>query len=500
MSITRILTRILLDVRTTCITLLILGITTSGCRHLKSKPPTPLPPVPPPAPPVSTLDLPILIKQEALRKTAESQIPPEFHFDGTGDKTFSYKIPPFGPTINHVVHYWWNADLARGNIAMSFDNDHITASTGVSGRAGVRIEIPPTVSHHADIAATVGASTSLSMGTNWNITPHSSPILNITKADASFHINLPSPFPDVDIPITFRDKLTAVANPRIGDLARKLDERISSIDVRSMAAKEWAKLNEPIKLPIQPDTWLRLQPVSARYTGIRNDNSNVLLGVGLDAVAEIHTGKKPNPFPTNSLPPLGAANPGAGFSLHVPVRAAFSDLTAVAKSNLLGSTFLVAGSVKVKLNDIAIHGNGTNLVVMAAIDAKLTNTCLHTKGRVYFTGQPIYDPSSKNLRIANFDYDVNTRNILVTSADWLLHPAFRSAIAEKLRWDVSTQLLKAQQLMNKSIENLKLRDGIFLRGKLNEANAAGIVVLPDALVVLPILRGQATLSVDALNF
>lgn len=43
------------------------------------------------------------------------------------------------------------------------------------------------------------------------------------------------------------------------------------------------------------------------------------------------------------------------------------------------------------------------------------------KGRVFFTGKPVYNPEKRTLEIAEPEFDIKTRNALLKSANWLMH-------------------------------------------------------------------------------
>jgi len=67
-----------------------------------------------------------------------------------------------------------------------------------------------------------------------------------------------------------------------------------------------------------------------------------------------------------------------------------------------------------------------------------------------------YDNVSSNLSVVELDYDLNTKETLLSAADWLLKPMLLEGIEKQLSFPVSKKLDSAKNEANKIIGELKM--------------------------------------------
>jgi hypothetical protein len=251
----------------------------------------------------------------------------------------------------------------------------------------------------------------------------------------------------------------------------KLNEKLN---LKAAVAKVWTESQKPVCLDRERKAWLVLRPREVLLYPILARHDQLKLAVGLKCFAEIVIGPAPAaPVPV-PLPPLTlAATPDKKFAVAVNSDLFYKDLLQVAAPLLLGKVFSHDGrSVTVK--GIDVYGNGDALVVKV-------DTAGALDGTIYLTCKPVFDRRTNKLSVDNVEFDLQTRDLLVRSADWLLHSRIREMMQEKLNLDLTSRLAQAQQLAGNSLARVRLNENIYLTGKLTALRLTDLIVQRDRL-------------------
>ena len=89
------------------------------------------------------------------------------------------------------------------------------------------------------------------------------------------------------------------------------------------------------------------------------------------------------------------------------------------------------------------------------------------KGTLYFTGKPIYIPETETVEIVESNFELNTRNVLLKSADWLLHGTILRKLEPHLKFSVKEFVDPMLEDLNKELENYVIEEGIIIKGKID---------------------------------
>lgn len=291
-----------------------------------------------------------------------------------------------------------------------------------------------------------------------------------------------------------------------GLLGRKLQESLDEkaeelsaegrekLNIRPKAEEGWRRLHEPRRLRESPETWLVIEPRDLYLDPIEVDESTVRLTLGIAAALSTHVGRRPEPLAPRPLPPLQHKLPSErGFDIRVPVFLNYEGLIGELRAKQAGRQVrLPQGTVT--LRDFEAYTAGRELVLGVSFSADAEGFWWDTRGKVYFTGVPAYDPAARQLRVENFNFTRRVDNPLVQSASWILQDRLRQELARQLVWDVTETILRAQEEFNADL-NRSLGDGLQLWGEVAYLNfedlrteAAGMAVNLRAggeLAILP---------------
>ena len=160
----------------------------------------------------------------------------------------------------------------------------------------------------------------------------------------------------------------------------------------------------------------------------------------------------------------------------------------MAKKELLNKTF-TEGTKTITITDLSIFGNEGRAIFVVDVIGSL-------KGRVYFTGNMVYDPIKMAIEITEPQFELKTQNALLKSASWLLHGLILKKIAPYLTYPVKDNLDKVKTEVNQMLGNYPVYNGVILQGKLNSLCVTNLSLVPGAVRIQANVKGNIALKVQ----
>jgi len=118
------------------------------------------------------------------------------------------------------------------------------------------------------------------------------------------------------------------------------------------------------------------------------------------------------------------------------------------------------------------------------------------EGVFYLTGTPRFDPLTNIFSVDDVDFDMQTRSLLLKSADWFLHSMIRSRIQERLNMDLTQRVEQSRELARKAISQVQLADNIFLRGNIKTLRFSDVLVQKDKISIQVLTDGESAIFVQ----
>lgn len=267
-------------------------------------------------------------------------------------------------------------------------------------------------------------------------------------------------------------------------ISRKINEKFP---LKKEVSKVWAIAQKPIAVDRKYSAWLKLTPREVLFYPLYARNNTIRFCLGLRSVAELSVGPEPAVGPLMPLPDLTLAN-GANRTFRVALNTDvyYSDLLAIARPLLLDKE-LGDGGHSLVLKDLDLYGNGEHLIIKAVAKGSF-------EGTFYLTCRPVFDPQSNRFSVEDVDFDMQTRSLLLNSADWLLHGVISSQIRDKLNMDLTQKLEQAREMAAKSLSQIKLSDNILLTGSVAAMKLNDVAVRRDKLTVQLYAEGETTIT------
>ncbi len=296
---------------------------------------------------------------------------------------------------------------------------------------------------------TLNLSTELGLDDQWNLQPHS-------KLKGIEWIKDPQ-LKILFIKINLQKIVETLIHKEEARLIGKLDEVFTRlIDTRKVASKIWVDLQKPIRINKQGvQVWLKAdaQNISARLVDI--DRKMITLDVELKAFVRTILEGDTIPIANKKLPPFKQKRSNnKSVNIFVLVRIPFVTANKFLDSALYNKE-LKAENYATKIKKTEVYGTDKGLALTVNVKGDIN-------GRLYINAIPQYDSIHKKLYIKDFNFDIDSENALVNSADWLLHNNALDIIHDELTFDLKPYLNILPELIMQAVGKGKVGEKIDL--------------------------------------
>ena len=285
-------------------------------------------------------------------------------------------------------------------------------------------------------------------------------------------------------PRSIVDGLTQPVQRTLTDLiGRKLNEKFP---LKAQVAKVWSAAQKPILLDKNYNAWLKITPQEVLLYPLYAQNNQVKVSVGLKSFAEVVVGPEPPVLTPVPLPNLKLVN-GTDRTFRVALNndLFYKDILNIALPLLLNKE-LGSDGKSVILKSLDLYGNGDRLTVKVETTGSL-------EGIFYLTCRPAFNPQTNVFSVEDLDFDMQSRSLLVQSADWFLHGTIRSTIQDKLNLDLTQRLAQAREMAGKALSRVSLAENLFLIGSVKTMKLNDVMVQRDKISIQIYTEGETAI-------
>jgi uncharacterized protein DUF4403 len=281
-----------------------------------------------------------------------------------------------------------------------------------------------------------------------------------------------------------RSIVEEITQPVQKRLSRIISDKISEkYPLKPEVAKAWQAIQKPILLNREYSAWLKVIPQEALLYPPTAQNNRVRFSVGITSYAALVVGPEPPSAPPVPLPKLRLVNSfDRKFRIALNTDIYFRDLLRAASPRLLGKDFGADGR-NVVLKGLDVYGNGDRMIVRIETAGSLD-------GVFYLTCRPGFNPQTRVFSLDDVDFEMQTEDLLLHSADWFLHGTIKSGIQEKINMDLTQRLEQSRDLAQKAVARVKLADHLFLKGTITDLKFSDAVVQKDRISIQVYTEGE----------
>ncbi len=337
----------------------------------------------------------------------------------------------------------------------------------------------------------VSGELSMSFSTGVNISPNWD-IATYTRISSYEWITKPVlKIVGVDVPISSILDIALKTCPNL--INKQIDKSISdAVELKKIAGDSWSQVQEPMLISEENVTWLVIKPMEVFCSPMSTKNNNIQFTIGFKSFIDCIIGIKPSKTVKSALPTLTISPKlDKSFLINYNVDVSNTFIKDIAKKELIGQKF-EQGKKYIKIDDIDFFGKNGKMVFVLTVSGSV-------KGVIYFTGVPFYNKDTRTIEIKESDFELSTKNVLVKSANWLVHGTILNKMEPYLKFPVSSYIDTMKTDVNKQIGNYEIQKGIFLKGNVSDVNIKEIFILPENLKLSGTVKGNADLFINGLG-
>lgn len=291
--------------------------------------------------------------------------------------------------------------------------------------------------------------------------------------------------------------ITYLINPAVklfkSKIEKKLDEAMAkTMDFKPQVLDALEKLSTPFLTSEQYETWFKLNPVELYVTDAVLTKKQVTLEMGLKCSMLTMVGQKPkNTFKKEEVTLKPVTKMPDNISAVVAAVSTYESASKVITKNFQGQEF-GSGKRKVTVQKVNLWSKDGKMVVALDMTGSINGT-------IYLTGYPNYNAVTKEIYFDQMDYVLNTKSVLMKTANWLAEGIILKKIQDNCRYSIKDNLEQGKKNLLPYLNNYSPMPGIFVNGTLNDFEFDKVELTNNAIIAFIKGSGKMDLKIDGMK-
>ena len=291
--------------------------------------------------------------------------------------------------------------------------------------------------------------------------------------------------------------ITYLINPAIkifrSRIENTLDKAISeSVDFKPQVLAALEKVSAPFLTSEQYETWFKVVPVELYVTDAVLSKKQITMAMGLKCTMETTVGQQPKSnFKKESVVLKAVNKMPEKVSAVVAAVSTYDSASRIVTKNFQGQVF-GDGKRKVTVQKVDMWSKDNKMIIALDMTGSINGT-------IYLSGYPNYNAVTKEIYFDQMDYVLNTKSVLLKTANWLASGIILKKIQESCRYSIKENLEDGKKNMQPYLNNYSPMPGIFINGKLDDFVFDKIELTDNAIIAFIKGSGNIDLKVDGMK-
>ena len=119
-------------------------------------------------------------------------------------------------------------------------------------------------------------------------------------------------------------------------------------------------------------------------------------------------------------------------------------------------------------------------------------------GTIYLTGVPKYEATTKEIYFDEVNYVLDTKNVLLKSANWLASGLILTKIKEKCRYSIVENLTEGRKNLEPYFKNYSPMKGVFVNGELKSFEFEKLSIQNQGIIAFIKAQGSMNIQIKGL--
>lgn len=291
--------------------------------------------------------------------------------------------------------------------------------------------------------------------------------------------------------------ITYLINPAVKLFKYKIEKEldkalVKTTDFKPQVLDALEKLSTPFLTNESYQAWFKLNPVELYVTDAVLSKKQITMEMGLKCTMLTMVGQQPkNTFKKEEMVLKPVSKMPDNISAIVAAVSTYESASKVITKNFQGQEF-GSGSRKVTVQKVDLWNKDGKMVVALDMTGSINGT-------IYLTGYPNYNSVTKEIYFDQMDYVLNTKSILMKSANWLAGGIILKKIQENCRYSIKGNLDEGKKNLLPYLNNYSPMPGIFINGSLNDFEFDKIELTDKAIIAFIKGTGKMDMKIDGMK-
>lgn len=291
--------------------------------------------------------------------------------------------------------------------------------------------------------------------------------------------------------------ITYLINPAIrifkSKIEKAIDESIkNSLNFKPYVLNTLEEISKPVQLSEQYESWLRIVPNELYVTDAELKKNKITMEMGLKCSIETIIGKEPvKEFNRDKIVLRPVIKMPDKLNANIIAVSTYEDAAKTITKNFKDQEF-TEGKRKIIVTNVDLWQKDGKMIIALAVKGSIN-------GKVYLSGFPQYNVETKEIYFDKLEYTLDTKNVLIKSANWLAKGTIFRKIQENCRYSVQSNMEEGKQNTLKYLSNYSPMKGVVVNGKIHEFEFQKILLTPTAILAFVKISGEVDVNIDGLD-
>ncbi len=256
--------------------------------------------------------------------------------------------------------------------------------------------------------------------------------------------------------------------------------------------KKKKKISEPFLANEQYETWFKLHPIELYVTDAELSKKQITMEMGLKCTMQTVVGQKPkNTFKKEEVILKPVSKMPDKINVVVAAVSTYESASKIVTKNFKGQEF-GSGSKKVTVQKVELWSKEGKMII--ALD--MTGS---VNGTIYLSGYPSYNAVTNEIYFDKLDYVLNTKSVLLKTANWLAEGTILRRIQENCRYSIKENLDEGRKNLMPYLDNYSPMQGIYVNGTIGDFEFDKITLTNNAIIAFIKSSGKMNLKIDGMK-
>ena len=291
--------------------------------------------------------------------------------------------------------------------------------------------------------------------------------------------------------------ITYIINPTLSifksKIAKKIDDAINeTCDFKPQVLSVLDKLSTPFLTSEAYETWFKMVPIELYVTDAILSKSKLTMQMGLKCNMQTMVGQEPkNSFDAKKIVLKPVSLIPENTTASVVAVSTYESASKIVTKNFQGQEF-ASGSRKIVVKKVDLWQKDGKMIIALSVAGSINGT-------IYLSGIPNYNPITKDIYFDQMDYVLNTKSVLMKSANWLMQGMILKKIQENCRYSIKGNLEEGKKNMEPYLTNYSPMKGVFINGVLNDFEFEKLELTDKAIIAFITTSGKMNIKIDGME-